>query len=167
MADYWTQGSFAFRCTAAERALIEEAVNASRDLCAGIEPDPPSAALLAAFPPTDPAAPLSGFRSAFGDYDYPHVGGDFAAADDRDDADHCIATFASMDDFEPAVIAMLIQRCCPETLAKGPVGFEWAMVCSKPRIDEFGGGWCAIFADRIEMETTAEVLERALSGGIV
>ncbi|HMO74389.1 MAG TPA: hypothetical protein PKD99_01835 [Sphingopyxis sp.] len=166
MADHWTQGSFAFRCVAAERALIEEAVNASRDLCAGVDPDPPSAAILSAFPPTDSADPWSGFRAAFGDYDHPHVGGDFAAVDDPDDAEACLVTFASMDDFEPDALAMLIQRCCPATLAEGPIGFEWAAIFSKPRIDQFGGGWCAIFADRIELESTGAALDRALSGGI-
>lgn len=163
MADHWTQGCFAFRCTRGERALIEEAVNASRDLCAGVEADPPSAALLAAFPPTDPADPWSGFRGAFGDFDYPHVGGDFAAID-HPDAGDCLATFASMDDFEPDALAILIQRCCPATLAVGPIGFEWAEICSKPRIDAFGGGWCAIFADRIELGSTSQALDRALAG---
>ena len=70
---------------------------------------------------------------------------------------------ASMDDFDAAAIAVVIQRCCPETLAKGPIGFEWAMTCSKPRIGEFGGGWCAIFADRIEIDATNEALSRALA----
>lgn len=164
MADNWTQGSFAFRCTHSERALIQEAVNAGHDLCAALDPDPPSPELLAAFPPIDPADPWSGFRNAFDDPDFPCVGGDFAAVDDPDDASLCLATFASMDDFDPSAIVIVIQRCCRETLAKAPIGFEWATVCSRPRVEEFGGGWCAIFADRIELESTSEPLSRALAG---
>lgn len=166
MADTWIQGSFAFRCTLAERALVQEAVFAGHDICAALDTDPPSPALLAVFPPTDAADPWSGFRDALPDPEFPTIGGDFAARDDPDDPSSCIATFASMDDFDPAAIATVIQRCCAETLAKGPIGFEWAVTCSKPRIGEFGGGWCAIFLDRIELESTGEALARALDGGI-
>lgn len=166
MADTWLQGSFAFRCTPAERALIEEAVNAGHDLCADVDGEPPGPELLAAFPPTDPADPWSGFRNVFANPDFPTVGADFASERSADDPSICIASFASMDDFDPYAVATVIQRCCPETLARGPIGFEWAMVCSKPRIGEFGGGWCAIFADRIELESTGEALGRALSGSI-
>lgn len=166
MADHWTQGSFAFRCTASEAALIEEAANAGYALVNGDEPDPPSAALRAAFPPAREDDLWSGFREAFDDPDFPLIGADFVGQPCPDDPVARVACFASMDGFDPSGIAVVIQRCCPETLAKGPVGFEWASVCSKPRVGEFGGGWCAIFADRIEMETTAEVLDRALSGGI-
>lgn len=54
----------------------------------------------------------------------------------------------------------------PELAALIGYGFEWAATCSKPRIGEFGGGWCAVFADRIEIETTGEALSQALDGGI-
>ena len=75
-----------------------------------------------------------------------------------------IVCLVSMTDFDPENVAMLIQRCCAETLAKAPIGFEWATVCSRPRIGEFGGGWCAVFTDRIELESTSEPLSRALVG---
>jgi hypothetical protein len=64
MADNWTQGSFAFRCTAAEYALIEEAASAGYALANGDPPEPPSVALLAAFPPGDESDLWSGFRTA-------------------------------------------------------------------------------------------------------
>ncbi|WP_332812674.1 hypothetical protein [Sphingomonas sp.] len=164
MADIWIQGSFAFRCTAAECALIEEVANAGYALANDDAPDPPSAALLAAFPPDDANARWSGFREAFNDPEFPTIGADFIAETCPDDPSARIVCFASMDDFDAAAIAVVIQRCCPETLAKGPIGFEWAMTCSKPRIGEFGGGWCAIFADRIEIDATNEALSRALAG---
>ncbi|MGV7120434.1 hypothetical protein [Sphingopyxis sp. 550A] len=166
MADMWTQGSFAIRCSAAEAALLTEAINAAHDICAALDRDPPGADLLAAFPPSDPGDPWSGFIQAFPDPVFPCVGGDFWSEALPDEPGYCAVSFASMDDFDPAAVAMLIQRCCVETLRAGPVGFEWAATCSKPRIGEFGGGWCAVFADRIEIETTGEALSQALDGGI-
>lgn len=161
MADIWIQGSFAFRCTAAECALIEEAANAGYALTNGDQPEPPSAALLAAFPPDDRADAWSGFRHAFVDPDFPVIGADFVGQPYPDDPHARIVCFASLADFDPENVAMLIQRCCVETLAKEPIGFEWAVTCSRPRVGEFGGGWCAIFADRIEIETTGEALSQA------
>lgn len=167
MANNWTQGSFVFRCAAAECALIEEAANAGYALANDDAPESPSAALLAAFPPEDGNDAWSGFRAAFDNPDFPTIGADFLAEHCLDDADARLVCFASMDDFDPAAIATVIQRCWPETLAKAPIGFEWAAVCSRPRIGEFGGGWCVIFADRIEIESTGEALANALGGGIV
>jgi hypothetical protein len=164
MADHWRQGSFAFRCTASECALIEELINAGYALANGDEPDPPSAALLTAFPSDDANAPWNAVREAFADPEFPAIGADFLAETCPDDARARIVIFASMYDFDAYAVALLIQRCCPETLAKGPIGFEWASVCSRPRIGEFGGGWCAVFADRIEIEATYEPLSRVLAG---
>lgn len=167
MADTWIQGSFAFRCTAPEAALLAQAVDASHDLMAGFDPDPPGAELLAAFPPCDAADPWSGFRDAFDDPEFPAVGADFEGRTCPDHAALCVVSFASMSDFCPSAIAMLIQRCCPETLKIAPIGFEWAVTCSKPRLDEFGGGWCAVFADHIDIESTCTALSHALAGGIL
>lgn len=61
-------------------------------------------------------------------------------------------------------IAIIIQACCPETLSEAPIGFQWSNDCSKPRLDAFGGGCCAIFADRIEFENTSTRLEALLNG---
>ena len=146
MADTYIQGSFAFRCAAAERDLIQEVIYATRDLSDEEEPEKPSATLLAVFPPTDETDTWSGLRGAFADPAYPIIGADFTSEDD------------------PEVIAMLVHRCCKETLQNGAIGFQWAVSCSKPRIDEFGGGWCAVFPNRIEIESTHEPLSRALGG---
>src|SRR5690606_21864015 len=64
--------------------------------------------------------------------------------------------------FQPDPIATVIHRCCAESLCRGAIGFEWSESCSKPREGEFGGGWCAIFPDRIEMHSTREALSAAL-----
>ncbi|MBB6125403.1 hypothetical protein [Sphingobium subterraneum] len=164
MADTWIQGSFAFRCSAAEAALLVQAVDAAHDMCAALGNEPPGPDLLAVFPPTDPGDLWSGFRAAFADPEFPCVGADFSSAGLPDEPENCVICFSSMDDFDPGAIAMLIQRCCQQTLRIAPVGFEWAMTCSKPRIGEIGGGWCAVFADRIAFESTGEALSRALDG---
>lgn len=167
MADMFTKASFAFTCTRAELALLVEAFQASEELYFGRgEPESPSAALLASFPPTAPGELWSGFREAFPDPDYPSLGavvsGD-ATSHGAVDTGSTSAWIYGETDFQPSAVAEVVRRCCAETLAQGPIGFEWAMTCSKPRIGEFGGGWCAIFADRVEIETTAEPLAEALT----
>jgi len=109
MADNWTQGSFAFRCTAAECRLVEEAANAGYALANDDQPGPPSEALLKAFPPDDENDIWSGFRASFGDPDFPTIGADFIAETCPDDSGTRIVCFASMDDFDPAAIATVIQ----------------------------------------------------------
>lgn len=53
MADTWIQGSFVFRCTDLELALVEEAFEASYQLTdADIATPPPSANFAAHFRPT-------------------------------------------------------------------------------------------------------------------
>lgn len=64
---------------------------------------------------------------------------------------------------EPLSIVALIHHCCRKTLAMEPVGFEWALTCSRPRLDDFGSGWCAVLADRIDHENTGSGLSRALA----
>lgn len=166
MADYYMKGSFAFGCSHAEMALIEEAFQASYDLLVDEVDRDSGPEFLAVFPPTDFEDVWSGFRAIFPDPDHPDFGVDFSGGNPPDDPSRSTALFYSRGDFQPEPIAALIHRSCRETLAKGPIGFEWAMTCSKPHAGAFGGGWCAIFTDRIEMESTSEVLSRALEGGI-
>lgn len=167
MANIYLQGCFTFACTNAEMALIEEAFQASYDLMDGRDPAAPSPEILAAFPPTAKDEAWSGFRKLFPDPDYPTFGADLEGGNSIDQPDISYPILSSTIDFQPVPIAALIQRCCPASLARKPVGFEWAESCSSPRIGEFGGGWCAIFTDRIEIETTGEALARALEGGVL
>ncbi|RQW46146.1 hypothetical protein [Novosphingobium sp. LASN5T] len=167
MADSYVQGSFAFTCTNAEMALIEEAFQASCDLEAGGTPADPTPEFLVAFPPGDPADPWSGFLTIFSDPDFPEFGVEFEGGNSLEHPDISTICFYSTTDFQPDALAHLIQHCCQDTLTKAPIGFEWACSCSKPRIGEFGGGWCAVFADRIEIESTREALSQALDGGIL
>ena len=167
MADTWIQGSFAFKCTNAEMALIEEAFQGAADLMDDGEPSDPTPEFLVIFPPTDLADCWSGFRAIFSDPEFPTFGVDFEGGNSLEAPDVCTICFFSTIDFQPDPLAQLIYRCCRETLTRGPIGFELAVSCSRPRVNEFGGGWCAVFADRIEIETTGEALARALEGGII
>lgn len=168
MADMFLKCCFAFSCTSTEMALLEEAFEASyNSTCAGNGDRPaPSAAFLTVFPPEDADDPWSGFASLFSDRDYPSLGADLTGSN-RAGSQTVEAVISSDTSFDPEAVAKLIQRCCPTTLTAGPIGFEWCMSCSRQRIGEFGGGWCAIFTDRIEIETTGEALSIALEGGIL
>lgn len=167
MADSYVQGSFAFTCSHTEMALIEEAFQASYDLESGDEPPAPSPEFLAAFPPTTPDDCWSGFLAIFPDPDFPTFGVEFEGGNSPEQPEISTVCIYSTTDFQPDPLAALIQHCCQETLRQAPIGFEWACSCSRARIGEFGGGWCAVFADRIEIETTSEALYRAIEGGVI
>lgn len=167
MADYYTQGSFAFTCSHAEMALIEEAFQASYDLQDRNGQSAPSPEFIAAFPLVTPDAPWSGFLAIFPDPDFPNFGVEFEGGNTIDRPEVSTVHLYSTTDFQPDALAQLIRHCCQDTLRQAPIGFEWACSCSRARIGEFSGGWCAVFADRIEIETTGEALSRAIEGGIV
>lgn len=163
MADSYVQGSFAFTCSHAEMALIEEAFQASYDLESGDTPTEPTPEFLAAFPPKSPDDPWSGFLAIFPDPDFPTFGVEFEGGNSAERPEISTVIFYSTTDFQPDPLAALIQHCCQATLREAPIGFEWACSCSKPRIGEFGGGACAIFPDSIVFNNTAQMLERALN----
>lgn len=166
MADHFIQGSFAFTCSIDEAALIEEAWQLAADLMGDFKPAPLSDELLAVFPPTIANNPISGFTAIFDDTNFPDFGADIRVESSTDDPMTCPVTIYSTIDFQPWPIAGLIQRCCQSSLAIAPVGFDWSFTCTKPYLDSFGGGWCAVFPDRIEIEFTREALSKALEGGI-
>lgn len=164
MADSYVQGSFAFTCTHAEMALIEEAFQASCDLESGGTPTEPTPEFLAAFPLVKSDDPWSGFLAIFPDPDFPTFGVNFEGGNSLERPEISTVIFYSTTNFQPDPLAALIQHCCQTTLYEAPIGFEWACSCSKARIGEFGGGACAIFPDRIIFNNTAQMLERALKG---
>ena len=166
MADHFIQGSFAFTCSIAEAALIEEAWQLAADLMWDFDPAPISDELLAVFPPSLADKPLSGFTAIFDDANLPDFGADIQVENLIEDPKTCSVSIYSDTDFQPWPIAGLIQRCCQPTLAIAPIGFDWSLTCSKPRIEGFGGGWCAIFPDRIEIESTRQALSKALDAGL-
>jgi hypothetical protein len=167
MADIYIQGSFAFTCHADGAELLVQACDTAMALRDEVEPDTLCAALIALFPPHKPDDPWSGLLSIFDDPDFPDFGADLQIDVDPDNQDTRIVVFCGKSDFQPAPIAALIQRCCARTLAQAPIGFEWAEVCSRPRVGHFSGGWCAIFPDRLEFESTHHALTAALGGDVI
>src|SRR3546814_9067300 len=129
MADYWTQGSFAFQCIQAERALLDEAFAAAQLLCRGEDAGEPSSALLAAVPPQAGGPPWGGFVTLFPDPEFPHFGAVLASEAVADDPSCAEIVISGAEAFELEAIAAVVQRCCAETLAKKPIGFEWADSC--------------------------------------
>ena len=160
MADNFIMASFAFACTANEAELLKSAFDLVADLyddmgdAAELEP-----ALAASFPPID-QDPFSGLRSIFCDPDYPDLGADIDVGAQEDGT--CAVFIYGTTAFQPDPVAILIQRCCPVSLAEAPIAFEWAETCSRPRIDEFGGGYCVIFADDIDIRGTRSLVDEAL-----
>src|SRR3546814_14026448 len=102
--------------------------------------------------------PWGGFVTLFPDPEFPHFGAVLASEAVADDPSCAEIVISGAEAFELEAIAAVVQRCCAETLAKKPIGFEWADSCSRARPDAFGGGWCAIFADRLEFETNGQAL---------
>lgn len=161
MADSYTQASFSFNCSNAEMALLEEAFLVADSLACGYDPDPPSPEFLAIFP-SDGNDFWSGLRRIFSDPDHPCLGAEIEGGNTLANPDRCQIFTHGMTDFEPNAVASLIQRCCRATLEETPIGFEYCWNCSKPRIGEFGGGWCVVHPDRIDSGTTSEALAAAL-----
>lgn len=166
MSDHFTQGAFAFTSSIGEAALIEEAWQIAAELNDECEPDEVSTAFLSIFPPTEDDDRFSGFTAIFDDANFPDFGAGIRVENSIEDPKTCTVTISSTTDFQPWPIAGLIQRCCQPSLAVAPVGFDWSFACTRPHVGSFGGGWCAIFPDRIEIETTREALSRALDGGL-
>ncbi|PZU05744.1 MAG: hypothetical protein DI606_19110 [Sphingobium sp.] len=146
-------------------ALLEEAFLACANLDAEFEPDDPSPEFLASFPPTDGGDHWSGLLSLFDEPHFPSLGAELSGGNSLEDPAHCTAVISGTTDFQPWSVAQIIQRCCRATLALEPLGFEWAVTCSRPRPGEFGGGYCAIFADRVVLQSTGESLSQALVTG--
>jgi len=62
---------------------------------------------------------------------------------------------------DPAAVADFVQAFLKKFRPDACFTFEWACTCSKPRLEEFGGGAVFITADSTEWLTTGEwVIER-------
>lgn len=161
MADTYIQASFAFTCSHHEMALLEEAFLAAGNLSGDLDPDPPGPEFLGIFPPTDDDV-WSGFRALFTDPARPGLGAEIAGGNTLENPEQSDVYIYGTTDFDPNAVAALIQRCCRESLERAPVGFEYVWTCSKPRVGEFGGGWCVIHPDRIDSGTAGEAIAAAL-----
>lgn len=71
------------------------------------------------------------------------------------------ATWFDDSDGEPNLdaLAKLLQLFLKKFQPKNMISFLWAATCSKPRLDGFGGGVCAVTAEDIVWCTTSQVEE--------
>lgn len=162
MADTYIQACFAFLCSQAEWDLLHRAFLISIELANDVEPEPPTADFARLFPPVGDD-PWAGFRTIFLCGEYPEFGCDLEGDVGPAGNGRLVAIISAEMDFVPEAVAKLIQRCCAETLNAGPIGFEWSVSCSRQRVGAFGGGWCAIFDDWIELQWTSAGLAAALA----
>lgn len=103
-------------------------------------------------------SPFDGLLDLFPDVNYPAL--DFEVEFGAPDAAGQALLLFSGEQFGVETAAKLIQRCAPSALH---FGFEFALDCDRLRSGEFGGGFVAITADRIEYGYTAQMLDRAIS----
>lgn len=61
--------------------------------------------------------------------------------------------------FAPELLVRVLQHLMCTHGIEGPFGFEWALTCSKPRLDGFGGGAVLIWPDRVRWLSTARWLD--------
>lgn len=162
MADCYTQASVVFTTCAFEAALLEEAFLAARDWDDDGVSFAPSPRFLDLFPPTRPDAPWSGLQAIFDDPDYPTFGAKIEVEEIADSPRLRRVTIYSLTNFQVGAICSLIRICCAASLIIRPIGFEYAMTCSKALPGQFGGGWCVIAADTIETGCTSDALAAAL-----
>lgn len=163
MSDCRVQGAFAFRCSPAEAALIEEGFQLSDDLIAGLAACEPSVEFRAHFPLETKDDIFSSSRGIFCDAENPSFGADLRVAGGGDAPDACEVMISSITDLQPDPISELIHRCCQPALARHSLSFECCVTTTPAEIGGFHGGWCTIFADRIVLETTTAALDYCIA----
>jgi hypothetical protein len=146
MANYYTHFSFQFPTTPEEYDNFLEVISIDFE-----DPEPPTLPRFL----SDRFADVNQLKQVLFDDAYP----DFGISYEQPTTETLgIYDYGGCPDLE--AIAKLVQLCCPSNL---PLGFEWSNTCDKQRPDGFGGGWIAIFPDRIESENTATGLAVALN----
>ena len=149
MADFYTKLCFDVACTPqeAERLVAAFAVT-------GETPALPDV-LLDAFPPTDPADPLSGVAALYDGADAFDVGAWILPIE---------AGVRIWGQGDPQLIAIseFIRTLAPSAL---PLGFTWANDCSRCRPGAFGGGYALITPQVSDFHDVAGLLEEAMEAG--
>ena len=157
MANYYTSCSCAFVVTTVEGQAFERLFDW---LDTSIE-----ATVMPAFPPDlkaamgkDENAPDSDCLAAlFWDAQHPFLAPHYTV-----DHTHEAGTLVEIwgDEIEPDSMAKILFHFARSAL---PLSFEWAVTCSRMRAESFGGGYAAVFPDRIEIKSTRELADAAVS----
>lgn len=153
MADYYTQTSFGVHADSGEAEILAEVDSVIDALQDGFENAEEAMEAWKAcserfrdlFPAADPAEPFASFTALFEDETYPSHGADITCRPDPEREGGSIVT-VSGDQVDPYTLARLIQKVLPSAL---PFRFGWAETCSRLRLDDFGGGFLEVTADRL------------------
>lgn len=70
--------------------------------------------------------------------------------------------FYSEEGSDPYPVALIMQAYLKKFHPKETLGFTWATTCSKMRLDEFGGGYAAVSAEKVTMQSADTVLTEVL-----
>lgn len=157
MADYCTHASIALLVTNQEGALLQQLFDW---LDQSIEADEISslpADVRAVLEIPEDADNLKCVAALFSDPDNPFLAPHYTLS--VEDAEHMRLEIWG-DQVEPESIWKIIFHLAKSAL---PFAFEWASTCSRYRPDSFGGGYVAIFPDRVEVRSTRESMARALA----
>lgn len=155
MANYYTNIAFDLRVTPAEADRLRLIFGADFESEDWFSPE------LEKLFGTDREGAIK--RLEFRDHDYPYFSVDVDVEPQPADDGKVRVMVTAYEGPDLEALANALQLVLDETL---PVGFEWSNHCDRHRPGAFGGGWCAVFKDRIEWEQTGTRLEMALKGEI-
>lgn len=160
MSNCYTNCCFAITVTAAEAALLREAIALADFIDGNPEEDELadywnglSEAFRTLFAPTGEEV-ISGFLAVFPDADFPTFGTSFSF-DEHDDG--TIRVFATAEQFEPDAVAELLHRIVTQSL---PIRITWSYDSDRHRVDAFGGGGFLIDAAGVHWIATSMVHDK-------
>jgi len=160
MSNCYTNSCFAFTVTAAEAALLREAIA----LAEFLEDEPEAQAIAdhwqdlsggfrTLFAPIDDN-PISGFLALFPDADYPTFGTSFSFDEHNDST---VQVFGKAEQFEPDAVAELLHRVITQSL---PVRVTWSFDSDRHHPDAFGGGGFLIDAAGVHWVGTSMIHDK-------
>ena len=160
MSNCYTNSCFAFTVTAAEAALLREAIA----LAEFLEDEPEAQAIAdhwqdlsggfrTLFAPIDDNQ-ISGFLALFPDADYPTFGTSFSFDEHNDST---VQVFGKAEQFEPDAVAELLHRVITQSL---PVRVTWSFDSDRHHPDAFGGGGFLIDAAGVHWVGTSMIHDK-------
>ena len=153
MANYFTQTSFAVSVDAGEAAILTEIDEVIAEIQEGFDtPDDAMKAWEATsdrfrqlFPASDPELPFADLTALFDDDTHPSHGAEFSFAPDPENKGR-ETLYVLGHEIDPVALARLLRKVLPSAL---PFRFGWAETSSRMRLDEFGGGFIEVTAERL------------------
>ena len=157
MADYHTSASVALFVTTDEAAILQSLFDWLDDAIEAEETPALPSDVLSAVGMSEVDIPAKAIAKLFWDPEQPFLAPHYTLTTANDGLSK-LEIWG--DQVEPDSIARVIFHLAKSAL---PVGFEWATGCSRFRAESFGGGFAAIFPDRIHIKSTRELLDHTVS----